>query len=270
MRVRANLECVEPDELRVWLDETRPHVEGRTVTRENWRSYDSARRFLANPAMRRLQVDTWLTRGDCYRIARHHVRLARIFWGRMWDGIGPVRRTIDDQIKGLEELAEALRYRELAHEKWPDEHSHPIYDERLSNLHSYPVYQPPPPVTPQPRSYVPDPVIGPVVERMWATICAAAALRAADPLVDDPIDVDTEPLVPGDVVRYTTKMVEALNGPYNAGLDRARLPREPRQRRVVECGCDLCQLGRHVALDGGQHCAREGLERVPVSLLINI
>lgn len=155
MRVRANLECVEPDDLRVWLDETRSHVDGRTITRENWRSYDSARRFLDNPAMRRLQVDTWLTRGDCYSSARLHVRLARIAWGRMWDGIGPVRRTLDDQLEGLEDLAEALRYRELARGKWPDDHSHPIYDERLANLHSHPVHEPqrpgPAPVAEAPR-----------------------------------------------------------------------------------------------------------------------
>lgn len=140
--LRASLECVEPNELREWMDWAREAVASRGLSRDDFRAYDTARRFLASPEQVTIQTETWLTREDCYSLARLELRRARIWLGRAWDGIGPVQSTPEHMLEAVGHIVEAARMRELARGKWPAEHSYPRYDERRSNLHDHPVHDP--------------------------------------------------------------------------------------------------------------------------------
>lgn len=122
MRERARIQDFEPNELRAWVA-LAERYERDEFDRQTWALFDSARRFLSNPRMVERQIEEWLTRADCYELARLDLRCARIFL----EGDGAML------LDALGHLASALRYRELARDRLPAVHDQPrerieVYD----------------------------------------------------------------------------------------------------------------------------------------------
>ncbi len=254
MRWRASIECVDPNELRAWLDEAREDVDTRMFDKGHWRDFDSACRFSRNEDMRRLQTETHLSRSDCYHFARLELRLARIYLDT---------ETSSDRLGGIGHLIEAARYRDLARGKWGDLHDHP----RQQFIFQGPIYDAKaqqealPPVAEKP--YEIHPVIAPAVDR-FLTVASSGIRRAKEieRLEDEEWErVDAEaaltcidrPIVTGDLV---------------IPLLRELMSHTRSKFTVMRCDCGLCASGRYVAVDqttddGLRHFTRAGLRRLP-------